>query len=137
MVGSRIATTLNSDGPVASIVVRPVTFVKALMFGGLFFITKLMIDESEIVMGRQVFGIEFECLFESFGSLRKKLLLLRFVAAFEFGPFKERLAEFVDDFVILAEIKIALVKFCISIFQNAPELRDCFVQIRVVLVHEA
>src|SRR5438105_15517262 len=127
MIRGGVAAALDRDSAVACVVVGPVALVQALMFGGPLFVAELMVDQREIVMRRQIFGIKLQRLFELFGGLRKKLLLRRFVAALEFGAFKKRLAEFIDDFVIFAEIEISLVQFRIAVFENAAKFGNGFV----------
>ena len=47
-------------------------------------------------------------------------------ASFQFCPFEQRLAEFVDHLVIFAEVKAAFVEFGVTVFKNAAVFGDGF-----------
>ena len=72
-----------------------------------------------------------------FDCLLQEDLLLRLVAAFELGALEEGLSEFVDDFVIFAEIEAALIQFRIAILEDAAKFGDGFIQIAILLIHES
>ena len=136
MVSRGIASTRGRNGPVASVVVTPETFMQSSMFVRPGFITQLRMDERQVVMRGDVLGVKSQGLRElRSGQLEPRSLTVR-LAPVQFCAFDAGLPQFVNHLVILAEIETALVQFGISVLKDAPQLADGFVQTTVLLVDE-
>src|ERR1041385_352740 len=109
----------------------------AAMKYGLSVVAKLSVKLREVEVRRQVFRIQRQCFLELLDGLQQKLLLSPGIGPLHFRPFEISLAQFVDDLVVLAEIKTALVELRIVVFQDAAEFADGLVEKSVLLVYQA
>src|SRR5688572_16254251 len=100
---------MNDDGPIARVVVRTITIVLLAMLFSPRLDAELSVNECQIVVGGHVLGIERESFLKLFRSLVQEFVTAPLArgAALELGALEERLAEIVDDFVVLAEIEAA------------------------------
>src|SRR5262249_17783075 len=98
-------------------------------------IAKLTVNQSEIVMRGEVFGIDDESLLKLSHSLLKKIFLDYRVRMFHFRPLDIRLTKLVNHFVVLAEIKPAAFEFGVMVFKNAAEFSNRLVEKSILLVY--
>ena len=88
-------------------------------------VAQLGVDQVQVVMRRDVFGVEFERPLELRDRLLQQRLpgVLPFGAVLLLGPLEQRAAQFVDHFVVQAEIEPA---FAISGVWSSSTLRKFF-----------
>src|SRR5262249_33628661 len=115
MIRGGILPPGNTDRAVAGVVVRPVFFMFRMVIGRFLRIAKLTVNQSEIVMRGEVFGIDDESLLKLSHSLLKKIFLDYRVRMFHFRPLDIRLTKLVNHFVVLAEIKPAAFEFGVMV----------------------
>src|SRR5439155_942903 len=137
VVSRRIGAARDSDGAVGGVVIGQIFRVLTPMERGLLFVAKLRIKLREIEVRRRIFRIQRQRLLKLLGGLEQKLVLPIRVSPLHFRPLEVSLTEFVDDFVVLAEIETALMEFGIAVFQNTAKFLDGFVQKTVLLVYQA
>ena len=65
MIGGGVIRAMNGEGAVARIIVRAEAFVKFPMFVSKRVVAQLGINQAEIVVGAEVFGIDLEGSFEA------------------------------------------------------------------------
>src|SRR6185369_14331991 len=97
-------------------------------------ISELTINQSEVVMRGEVFGIQGESLLKFCQGLEEKLFLSGRIGAFHFRALHVSLPQFIDHLVILAEIKSAPIEFGVAVLENAAELGNGFVQKSILLI---
>src|ERR1041385_5979741 len=127
----------NGDGPVAGVVVRTVALVQPAVFLGQLGVAELRVDQAQVVVGGDILGIQGECFIELLDRLGEEAPPRALVSAFDLGALEQRLAEFVDDDVVLAEIEAAPVQFRVSVLEDAAELSDGLVEVTVLFVDQS
>src|SRR5580765_9093302 len=137
MIRGWIASSGNGHGPIGCVGVRQETFVHFAVFVGEFLVAELGINQGQIIMCRQILRIESESLLELIHSLEQKPFLSRLVrsTALQLGSLEQGLSKLVNDLVVLAKIEPALFQLRITVFENAAEFNDSFIQESVLLIY--
>ena len=102
VVGGGIIRAMDGNGAVAGVLVGAIALVELAMFAGEVILAELGVDEAEIVMSGGVFLVEGKRFLELLDGEPEELPLAFGMSALAFGAFDIGLAEFIDDFVILA-----------------------------------
>src|SRR6185503_10399876 len=137
-IGGGIATAGDVHSAVAGVIIRAITLVQRGMFGDAVRVAELLVDELQIPVRSEVFGVNLQCLLELRGRLTQERLArgLVGIATFHLRPLKQCLAQFIDHLEILAEVEPSIVEFRIAIFKDAAKLTDRLVEITVLFVHK-
>ena len=130
MVGGRIPLASESFGAPLGIVIEFVSRVEPLVLARLFGVAQFRIKELQVVMGRDVLGINCERSLESVDCFLPYLTSLVVLAlpCPQPAEVKQCLPQEVDDFVIVTEIEPALLHIRRTIGEYAPQIENCFVQ---------
>ena len=98
-----------------------------VMFGQIF-LAQLAVDEGEVVVSCLVFRIQLERFLKLLDRQVQKLFLGLWPTSLQLGTQIVCLTQFIDHHVILAEIKVAIFQFLVSVFQNTPIVGDGLIQ---------
>src|SRR6267143_1383061 len=128
---------MQGDGGIARVVVWLVARVQRPVLVGARFVAKQSTDERQIVMRGQILHIESQRLFEPADRFAKQRIAPPIWRALELCALEERLAEFIQRTVILAEVEFARACFGEIRVDHIAEITDRIVELTVLLVNQA
>src|ERR1043166_1083048 len=137
MICRRILPARDANRSVTGVIVGTIFFVFPTVISSLVLIAELLIDQRQVVVGREILGINRQGLFEFSHRFVQKFLLRLHITVLHLRPFNVRLAKFVDHLVILAEIESSPIEFGITILENTAKFGDGVVKKPVLLVYQA
>lgn len=136
VVGGRVLTACGGDGEFLGIVIRPVSFVELAMFGGELGLAQLFVEEGEVVVGGEVFGVDGEGAVKGIDGFLESGVLLCGLESIHLGAFEEGLSEFIEDDDIEAEVELALLEFGVGVLDDGFEFLDGLVEVAILFIGE-
>ena len=139
VVRRRVLLPRGGHGVVPGVVVELVPLVPHAVLLGLGRIAQLPVQQMQVVVRRNVFGVKLEGPLE----LRHRLLQQRLPGVLPFGavlllrPLEQGAAQFVDHLVVQAEIKPAFAHRRRVVFQDAAEVLLGRLQIALLAIQQA
>ena len=125
VVGGGIGPARDADGAILRIVIRQILFMFPAVIGSLCLVARAGRKSGPGCNGPSGFPNPAPGSSGTAAMARfRNSFCCSGLAALHLGALEIGLAQFVDHFVILAEIKLALVKFGIAVFEDAAKFGD-------------